>query len=115
MFEIMQVVQNIEHEGKDVVHLEIGDTTGFTNESLKSYISNALIDIPFSYSPSAGELDLRTSAAKLFSEDINKEVAAQQVGVAPANAVVGVGRAQRRDRPFGTPLIFVIQQLTLVA
>jgi aspartate/methionine/tyrosine aminotransferase len=88
MFEILQVVRNIEHEGKDVVHLEIGDTSGFTNESLKSYISNALIDIPFSYSPSAGELELRTAAAKLFSEDINKEVAVHQVGVAPANAII---------------------------
>jgi len=88
MFEILQVVQNFEHEGKDVVHLEIGDTTGFTNESLKSHISNALIDIPFSYSPSVGELELRTVAAKLFSEDINTEVAVHQVGVAPANAII---------------------------
>ena len=88
MFEILQVVQNFEREGKDVVHLEIGDTTGFTNDSLKSYISNASIDVPFSYSPSAGELELRTIAAKLFSEDINSEVGVHQVGVAPANAII---------------------------
>ena len=88
MFDILQMVQQQELLGNEIVHLEIGDTTGFRNEALKSCIANAVEEVPFSYSPSAGELELRKVAANIFSQDLSREVDFQQIAVAPANALI---------------------------
>jgi aspartate/methionine/tyrosine aminotransferase len=88
MFDILQLVQQQEHLGNKIIHLEIGDTTGFKNETLRSYIAAAVEEIPFSYSPSVGELELRKVAARIFSQDLSMQVDPQQIAVAPANALI---------------------------
>ena len=88
MFDILQLVQQQELLGNDIIHLEIGDTTGFKNESLQAYIATAVKEVPFSYSPSAGELELRKAGADVFSADLKSDVSFEQVAVAPANALI---------------------------
>ena len=88
MFDILREVQALERSGSEIIHLEIGDTSGFINSELKRSITQAASEQEYGYSPSAGEYLLRQTIAEIFSRDLNITVPVEQVCIAPANALI---------------------------
>jgi len=88
MFDILQEVRSVENRSHPVIHLEIGDTQGFNNLALRTHMSNACQSVPFTYSPSSGEPELRKIVAELFSSQIGLHTDLEQICIAPANALI---------------------------
>ena len=60
MFEILQEAQNLESQGKNIIHLEIGDSSSFKNNQLHNLVKkNLALTDSLEYSPSEGESKLR--------------------------------------------------------
>lgn len=88
MFDILQEVRAVENRNHHVIHLEIGDTQGFDNVALRTHINDACQSVPFAYSPSPGEPELRKIVADLLSRQIGLHTDLEQTCIAPANALI---------------------------
>ena len=89
-FEVLAKAKALEAQGKDVIHLEIGEPDFDTPRNIIEAAVKALNDGYTHYTPSAGIMELRETIADYISET-------RQIEVGPENVVVVPG---------GKPIIF---------
>lgn len=89
MFKVLEKVQEMQRQGKDVIHFEIGDPDFDTPQNIKQAACDAIMSGKTHYAPSIGIRELReavcetTSKSRGFKPDLN------QVLVAPgANILI---------------------------
>lgn len=83
-FSVLERAQELEREGHDVIHLEIGAPDFPTPRHICDAATQALLAGETSYCPSAGIPELREAAAAYLSES-------RGVAVRPENVLVGTG------------------------
>jgi aspartate/methionine/tyrosine aminotransferase len=88
MFRILAEAAVVERAGQRVVHLEIGDTTGYRNDAIVELLRQESLEPPLGYAPSAGLHELRVAFAELYSREKGVAFAEDAVVIAPANALV---------------------------
>lgn len=88
MFDILKQVKDREIEYPGIIHLEIGDTNGFSNDPLKDFIEQSLRQLPFTYSPSVGESFLRESLSVRMTSELQRSVGTSEITVGPANSLI---------------------------
>lgn len=89
MFQILSKIKEMEREGKDVVHFEIGDPDFGTPECVVGAVKRALDEGWTHYSPSAGDYDLRQAicSSRFFTPKFTPDL--NQVVIAPgANPLI---------------------------
>ncbi len=82
-FEVLAKAQKLESQGKNVIHLEIGEPDFDTPENIVSAGQNALSNGFTSYNPSPGYGDLRDVIAKDISTSRGIKVSGENVIVTP--------------------------------
>jgi len=82
-FEVLAKAQKLEAQGKNVIHLEIGEPDFDTPENIVSAGQNALSNGFTSYNPSPGYGDLRDVIAKDISTSRGIKVSGENVIVTP--------------------------------
>ena len=88
MFDILKTVKDRELSFPGIVHLEIGDTNGFSNDGLKQAVAKSLQHEPFTYSPSIGESFLRESLANRMATELGRGVDISEISIGPANSLI---------------------------
>ena len=89
MFEVLQKAKNLENTGKDIIHLEIGDSSSFENTQLHNLVKkNLAAEGSLQYSPSSGESRLKEAFIYHYSLLCNHEFFKEEVVVTPANAAI---------------------------
>ena len=89
MFEVLQKAKNLENTGKDIIHLEIGDSSSFENTQLHNLVKkNLAVEGSLQYSPSGGESRLKEAFIYHYSLLCNYEFSKEEVVVTPANAAI---------------------------
>jgi aspartate/methionine/tyrosine aminotransferase len=89
MFEVLQKAKNLENIGKDIIHLEIGDSSSFENTQLHNLVKkNLAVEGSLQYSPSGGESRLKEAFIYHYSLLCNYEFSKEEVVVTPANAAI---------------------------
>jgi len=89
MFEILLEAQNLESQGENIIHLEIGDSSSFKNNQLHNLVKkNLALTDSLQYSPSEGESKLREAFMFHYSILCGYEFTKEQVVVTPANAAI---------------------------
>ena len=89
MFEVLQKARNLENTGKDIIHLEIGDSSSFENTQLHNLVKkNLAAEGSLQYSPSRGEPRLKEAFIYHYSLLCNHEFFTEEVVVTPANAAI---------------------------
>jgi len=88
VMEILERAQELEREGNDVVHLEVGEPDFDTPEPIKEACREALKEGKTHYTHSQGILELREAICELYYENYGVEVSPDQVlitsGTSPA-------------------------------
>jgi aspartate/methionine/tyrosine aminotransferase len=82
-FEVLAKAKALEKQGKDVVHLEIGEPDFDTPKNIRDAAIKALNSGYTHYTPSAGTPELRQAIAEYISKTRNLEVTADEVVVTP--------------------------------
>ena len=82
-FEVLAKAKALEKQGKDIVHLEIGEPDFDTPRNIKEAATKALNSGYTHYVPSAGILEFRQAIADYVSKTRNLEVGAEEVVVTP--------------------------------
>jgi aspartate aminotransferase len=82
-FEVLAKAKAIEKQGKDVVHLEIGEPDFDTPRNIKDAAAKALNAGYTHYTPSAGMPELRQTIAEYISKTRNLDVSPDEVVVTP--------------------------------
>ncbi|HEX3320912.1 MAG TPA: pyridoxal phosphate-dependent aminotransferase [Terriglobales bacterium] len=82
-FEVLNKARALERQGKDIVHLEIGEPDFNTPENIVEAAVDALHKGWTHYGPSAGLPDLRQAIAEYVSSTRNVKVTPDQVVVVP--------------------------------
>ncbi len=82
-FEVLVRARALEAQGRDIVHLEVGEPDFATPENIVQAGVRALQHGATKYTPSAGTLELRQAIAKHVSETRGVEVKAEEVIVTP--------------------------------
>jgi aspartate aminotransferase len=82
-FEVLARAKALEREGKEIIHLEIGEPDFATPRNIIDASIKALNDGYTHYGPSAGILELREVIAKYISESRKIKVNPEQVVVTP--------------------------------
>lgn len=82
-FEVLAKAKALEKQGRDVVHLEIGEPDFDTPENIKKAAVNALYDGYTHYVPAAGIPEFRETIAEYISETREIPVDAEEVVVTP--------------------------------
>jgi aspartate/methionine/tyrosine aminotransferase len=88
MFDILGLVGQMERQGADVTHLEIGDTEGFDNTVLREFVVARARSERFGYSPSGGEPRLREVVAAILEEELGRTLEVERIAIAPANFLI---------------------------
>lgn len=89
MFEIMSQAIQLEAQGEDIIHLEIGDTSSEASPGLlESFASTPVNPGMLGYSPSAGEFSLRDRLVQLHNSEKQSALGLENVAILPANAAV---------------------------
>lgn len=89
-FETLAKAKRLEAEGKNIIHLEIGEPDFDTPDNIKQAAKKALDDGYTHYGPSAGQMELRQAIA-------NHQSSRQGYDVSPENVIV---------TPGGKPIMF---------
>ncbi len=88
VMEILERAQELEREGNDVVHLEVGEPDFDTPEPIKEACREALKEGKTHYTHSQGILELREAICELYYENYGVDVSPDQVlitsGTSPA-------------------------------
>ncbi len=82
-FEVLARAKALEKQGKDVVHLEIGEPDFDTPKNIKDAAAKALNAGYTHYTPSAGMPELRQAIAEYISKTRKLDVAPEEVVVTP--------------------------------
>ena len=82
-FEVLAKAKALEKQGKDVVHLEIGEPDFDTPRNIKEAATKAMNSGYTHYVPSAGIPELRQAIAEYVSKTRNISVSADEVVVTP--------------------------------
>ena len=82
-FEVLAKARALEKQGKDIVHLEIGEPDFDTPRNIKDAATKALNEGYTHYVPSAGIPELRQAIADYISKTRNLKVAPEEVVVTP--------------------------------
>jgi aspartate/methionine/tyrosine aminotransferase len=82
-FEVLAMARTLERQGKEIVHLEIGEPDFDTPEPIKAAAKQALDAGATHYGPSAGLPELREAIAKHTGESRGIPVSADEVVVTP--------------------------------
>ena len=82
-FEVLARAKELERQGRDVVHLEIGEPDFDTPRFIKDAAIEALNAGFTHYGPSAGQADVREAIAKVVSAKRGIEASAENVVVTP--------------------------------
>jgi len=82
-FEVLAKAKALEKQGKDVVHLEIGEPDFDTPKNIKDAAEKALKASYTHYTPSAGMPELRQAIAEYISETRKLDVKPEEVVVTP--------------------------------
>ncbi len=82
-FEVLAKAKALERQGKDVVHLEIGEPDFDTPKNIKEAAVKALYSGYTHYTPSAGIPELREAIAEYISKTRQTEVDPEEVVVTP--------------------------------
>src|SRR5689334_16391316 len=82
-FEVLNKARALERQGKDIVHLEIGEPDFDTPENIVEAAGDALHKGWTHYGPSAGLPDLRQAIAEYVSRTRDVQVTPDQVVVVP--------------------------------
>lgn len=82
-FEVLAKARALEKQGKDIVHLEIGEPDFDTPRNIKDAAIKALNEGYTHYVPSAGISELRQAIADYISRTRNLKVAPEEVVVTP--------------------------------
>ncbi len=82
-FEVMVKAKALEAQGRDIVHLEVGEPDFATPENIVAAGMRALKDGKTKYTPSAGIPELREAIAAYVSKMRGVQVSADQVVVTP--------------------------------
>tara|TARA_B100001123_G_scaffold30162_2_gene31706 strand:- start:9354 stop:10520 length:1167 start_codon:yes stop_codon:yes gene_type:complete len=82
-FEVLAKARKLEAEGKDVIHLEIGEPDFDTPQNIINEASRALANGFTHYGPSPGSVDLRSTIAEEISTTRNIDVSGDNVVVTP--------------------------------
>jgi aspartate aminotransferase len=82
-FEVLAKAKAIEKQGKEVVHLEIGEPDFDTPRNIKDAAAKALNAGYTHYTPSAGMPELRQAIAEYISKTRNLDVSPDEVVVTP--------------------------------
>ena len=82
-FEVLARAKGLEAQGRDIVHLEIGEPDFNTHEEIVEAAVEALRGGHHHYTPSAGILPLRQAIAREISETRQISVDADEVVVTP--------------------------------
>jgi aspartate aminotransferase len=82
-FEVLAKAKALEKQGKDVVHLEIGEPDFDTPKNIKEAAEKALKASYTHYTPSAGMPELRQAIAEYISETRKLDVKPEEVVVTP--------------------------------
>jgi len=82
-FEVLAKAKALEKQGKDIVHLEIGEPDFDTPKNIKDAAAKALNAGYTHYTPSAGIPELRQAIADYISKTRNLQVSPDEVVVTP--------------------------------
>ena len=82
-FEVLAKAKSLEREGREIIHLEIGEPDFDTPENIKEAAIKALKEGYTHYVPAAGILELREAIAEYISEGRGVEVKPEEVVVTP--------------------------------
>ncbi len=82
-FDVLVKARNLEAQGRDVVHLEVGEPDFATPENITQAAIHALHNGATKYTPSAGIPQLREAIAKYIGETRGISVKPEQVVVTP--------------------------------
>ncbi len=87
-FETLAKAKALEAQGRNIIHLEIGEPDFDTPEHIRSAAKQALDDGFTHYGPSPGQMELRTAIAKHQSERQGYEISPERVIVTPGGKPV---------------------------
>ncbi len=90
-FEMLAKAKDLERQGKNVVHFEIGEPDFNTPENIKNTGIKAIHDNFTHYSPTQGILDLRETVAKYISKTRKIDVSPDEVIATPGGKEVIFG------------------------
>ena len=82
-FEVLAKAKGLEAQGKDIVHLEIGQPDFITPANISEAAFKAMKDGHTGYGPSAGLLEFREVIAEHISETRGVEIHPDEVTVTP--------------------------------
>ncbi|MGD8414200.1 MAG: pyridoxal phosphate-dependent aminotransferase [Candidatus Latescibacterota bacterium] len=82
-FEVLAKAKALEAQGRDIVHLEIGEPDFDTPQNIKDAAIKALQEGMTHYNPSAGLMETREAFARYISEDRGVKVRPEQIVVTP--------------------------------
>ncbi len=82
-FEVLARAKALEAQGRDIVHLEIGEPDFDTPQNIKDAAIQAIKDGYTHYGPSAGMMETREAFARYISQDRGVEVQPTQIVVTP--------------------------------
>jgi len=85
MFQILAKTKELEREGKEIIHFEIGDPNFDTPENVVNAAREALTKGHTHYSPSSGIFELKVAAADVTAKSRGFRPELNQLLVAPAN------------------------------
>ena len=83
-FETLAKAKKLEAEGKNIIHLEIGEPDFDTPDNIKQSAKKAIDDGYTHYGPSAGQMELRQAIA-------NHQTSRQGYDISPENVIVTPG------------------------
>ena len=82
-FEVLSKAKALEAQGKDIIHLEIGQPNFATPEHVAKVACDSIRDGETGYTASQGELYLREAIAKRAKEQVNINTNADEVVIVP--------------------------------
>jgi aspartate aminotransferase len=82
-FEVLARAKALEAQGRDIIHLEIGEPDFDTPQNIKDAAIKAIKDGYTHYNPSAGLMETRKAFARYIGEDRGVEVEPEQIVVTP--------------------------------
>lgn len=89
MFEILAHANQLQSLGRDIVRLEIGDTSADVSPGLLEALALTALDSSMlGYSPSGGEVQLREKLIGLHNTEKKTALTVENIAILPANAAV---------------------------